>query len=102
MSDARYTLLLSLWRTFIPLLVGVLTAQGARYGLDLDEDMITDALVLSFGTVYYAAARFLEQHHGKRWGWLLGYPKAPRYRRGLRRRPVASATPGEPGPEDTP
>lgn len=86
MSDTRYTLMLSLWRTFVPTLVGFLGATAARYGFDLNEDLLTDFLVLFFGTVYYAAARFLEHRHGKRWGWLLGYPKAPGYARGQHRK----------------
>ena len=98
MSDTRYTMLLSVWRTFVPYLVGYAAAVTARWGFDLNEDAVESFLVLSFGTVYYAIGRFLEQHVGKRWGWLLGYAKAPLYLRGRHRKPVASATPGEPGP----
>lgn len=88
MSDARYTLLLSLWRTFIPYLVGLICAAGARWGLHLNENSVESVLVLVFGTVYYAASRWLEQNKGKRWGWLLGYAKQPLYRRGRHRNPV--------------
>jgi hypothetical protein len=87
-SDARYTLLLSLWRTFIPYLVGFICAAAARWGLHLDEQSVEAGLVLVFGTVYYAASRWLEQNKGKRWGWLLGYAKQPLYRRGRHRAPV--------------
>lgn len=88
MSDARYTLLLSLWRTFIPYLVGLICAAAARWGLDLNENSVESALVLVFGTVYYAGSRWLEQNKGKRWGWLLGYAKQPLYRRGRPHTPV--------------
>jgi len=98
MSEARYTMLLSVWRTFVPFLVGFAAAAAARWGFDLNEDLLESFLVLSFGTLYYALGRFLEQHVGKRWGWLLGYAKAPRYLRGRHRKPTESSTPGEPGP----
>lgn len=88
MSDARYTLLLSLWRTFVPYLVGFVCTMAAKWGLDLNEDAVEAFLVLVFGTAYYAAARWLEQNKGKRWGWLLGYAKRPLYLRGRHRKPV--------------
>jgi len=84
MSDKRYTLLLSLWRTFIPYLVGFIVSQAARVGLHIDEASLESFLVLSFGTLYYGVGRFMEQRLGKRWGWLLGYAKQPLY---TRRRP---------------
>lgn len=106
MSDARYTLLLSLWRTFIPYLVGLICAAAARWGLHLNEDSVEAVLVLLFGTAYYAGSRWLEQNKGKRWGWLLGYAKQPFYRRGRHRRPVALTDRNEhaeltAGPTDT-
>lgn len=88
MSDARYTLLLSLWRTFVPYLVGFICAGAARWGLNLNENSVESALVLIFGTAYYGASRWLEQNKGRRWGWLLGYAKQPFYRRGRHRKPV--------------
>lgn len=96
MSDTRYTLLLSLWRTFIPYLVGYLGAQAARYGLDIDEASVESFLVLSFGTVYYAAGRWMEQNADKRWGWFLGYAKQPLYLRGRHRKLVAEEKAGLP------
>lgn len=91
MSDARYTLLLSLWRTFVPYLVGLICAAAARWGLHLNENSVESALVLVFGTAYYAGSRWLEQNKGRRWGWLLGYAKQPFYRRGRHRKPVPMA-----------
>lgn len=87
-SDTQYTLLLSLWRTFIPYLVGLVCAVAARWGLDLNEDSVESFLVLAFGTVYYAGSRWLEQNKGRRWGWLLGSTKQPLYLRGRHRKPV--------------
>jgi hypothetical protein len=92
-SEQQYTMLLSLWRTFIPYLVGFFGAQTAKYGLDIDEASLESFLVLSFGTVYYAVSRFMEQHVSKRWGWLLGYAKQPLYLRGRHRRRTARETP---------
>lgn len=93
MSDTRYTLLLSLWRTFIPYMVGFLGAQLARYGWDIDEASLEAFLVLSFGTTYYGTGRFLEQHHGKRWGWMLGSPRQPLYVRGRHRKMIVREEP---------
>lgn len=79
MSDMRYALMLSIWRTLVPYAVGSVGTYAASRGFDIDEAAIESSLVLSFGTLYYAAARFLEQNHGRRWGWLLGSAKPPTY-----------------------
>lgn len=89
MSDTQYTLLLSLWRTFVPYLVGFICTGAAKWGLDLNDDAVESFLVLVFGTVYYAGSRWLEQNKGKRWGWLLGCARQPLYLRGRHRKPVA-------------
>lgn len=107
MSDTQYTLLLSLWRTFVPYLVGFICAAAARWGFDLNEQAVEAFLVLVFGTAYYAASRWLEQNKGKHWGWLLGYAKQPFYLRGRHRKPVPMRDRNEPaeltaGPDETP
>lgn len=85
MNDSDRTLILSLWRTFVPYLVGYIGAQMAEYGLDIDEASLTALLTLMLGTAYYALGRWLEQNHSNAWGWLLGYTKQPEYARGRHR-----------------
>lgn len=92
MTDTRHTLLLSLWRTFVPYLAGFLIAQAARYGFDLDEASLTPLLTTVAGTLYYAAVRWLEHNRSDRWGWLIGYPKQPVYARGRHRSVEPTAT----------
>lgn len=92
MTDTRHTLLLSLWRTFVPYLVGFGIAIAARYGFDIDEASLTSLLTLVAGTLYYAAARWLEQNRSARWGWLIGYTKSPVYARGRHRSVEPTAT----------
>jgi len=74
-----YALALSLWRTCVPYVVAFLVLQGARLGLRLDNATVTSALTTGFGTVYYAAFRWLEQRYGARWGWFLGAARPPSY-----------------------
>lgn len=92
MTDTDHALLLSMWRTLVPYIVGYAGALAAKHGLDIDDASLESLLTLAFGTVYYTASRWLEQHAGKRWGWLLGYPKGPEYARGKHR---AAATDGD-------
>lgn len=87
MNDSDRTLILSLWRTFVPYLVGYIGAQLAEYGLDIDDASLTALLTLMLGTAYYALSRWLEQNHSNAWGWLLGYTKQPEYSRGRHRSP---------------
>jgi hypothetical protein len=74
-------MLLSLWRTFVPYLVGFGVARAAAYGLDIDAATLEALLVLAFGAAYHAMGRLLEQHAGRRWGWLLGFARQPVYPR---------------------
>ena len=68
--------LVSLIRTWVPVVVGTALAYLSRHGLDIKVDpFAATAIVVS---IYYAVARALE----KRWpffGWLLGTPKEPAY-----------------------
>ncbi|MFF7454616.1 hypothetical protein [Kitasatospora sp. NPDC008115] len=75
-----YQLTLSLWRTCVPYVVAFLVVQGARLGIRLDDASVTAALVTGFGTVYYAAFRYLEHRFGTSWGWFLGAARPPSYR----------------------
>ncbi|MGW1177602.1 hypothetical protein ACWD4P_28265 [Kitasatospora sp. NPDC002543] len=74
-----YQLALSLWRTCVPYIVAFLVVQAARLGIHLDDASVTSALVTGFGTVYYAAFRFLEHRYGASWGWFLGAARPPSY-----------------------
>jgi len=51
----------SVIRTVVPLVVAVLLGQAARIGLSLPEGAVTEIVTVVIGTVYYAAARWLEQ-----------------------------------------
>lgn len=68
----------SLIRTFVPALVGLLIAALAKIGAHVDNDALAalvDAVVVG---AYYTAVRQLEA----RWPWLgvlLGVAKAPTY-----------------------
>lgn len=83
-----YQLALSLWRTCVPYIVAFLVVQAARLGIHLDNASVTSALVTGFGTVYYAAFRFLEHRFGASWGWFLGAARPPSYQP-----PVPAPTP---------
>ncbi|GAA1415355.1 hypothetical protein GCM10009639_69380 [Kitasatospora putterlickiae] len=74
-----YRLTLSLWRTCVPYVVAFLVVEAARLGIELDDASVTAALVTGFGTVYYAAFRFLEERFGASWGWFLGAARPPSY-----------------------
>ncbi|MFE7525825.1 hypothetical protein ACFU7Y_08880 [Kitasatospora sp. NPDC057542] len=88
-----YQLALSLWRTCVPYIVAFLVVQAARLGIHLDNASVTSALVTGFGTVYYAAFRFLEHRFGASWGWFLGAARPPSYQP-----PVPAPTPATPAP----
>jgi hypothetical protein len=72
--------LASVWRTFIPVLVGVVSAYLAKIGLDLDEQAVELWLAGAFTTIYYGLFRYLEGRLGPQWGWLLGLARAPQYK----------------------
>ncbi|MFJ8430406.1 hypothetical protein ACIQ9P_03780 [Kitasatospora sp. NPDC094019] len=70
---------ISLLRTGVPALVGLLVATAARYGLDLDPAALAGVLAPVIGFAYYAVFRVAEHVVSPRWGWLLGYAKPPAY-----------------------
>lgn len=53
----------SIVRTLVPYIVGVLVAQAARVGMDLDPVAATSVVTVVVAGAYYSVARFLE----KRW-----------------------------------
>lgn len=74
MSDA----IVSLIRTYVATWVGLAAAWLAGLGVDLEVDMATLVLAGLGVSVYYAAARALEE----RWPWLgvlLGSAGSPTY-----------------------
>lgn len=74
-----YEYLASLWRTFVPVAVGIVGAYLAKVGLDLDEQAVELWLAGAFTTLYYTLFRFLEGKVSKQWGWLLGLARPPQY-----------------------
>ena len=69
----------SVIRTVIPAIVGAAaTWLVSVAGVELDTAGLTSALVGAATGLYYALARTLERRW-PRFGWLLGYPKAPQY-----------------------
>lgn len=76
-------LLASIVRTFVPLLVGVIVAGFTKLGVPVDDDSVA-AVVNGFVSLavalgYYVVARGLEVFASSKFGWLLGYAKAPVY-----------------------
>lgn len=57
------TLLPSIIRTFVPIIVGLLSTLALRYGLDLDIDAFTELITALISLGYYAIARVLERKY---------------------------------------
>lgn len=51
----------SLLRTLVPIVVGAVIGQAAKYGLNLDEGAVTVIVTPTVTFVYYAVARVVEQ-----------------------------------------
>ncbi|MFG3050310.1 hypothetical protein ACGFZP_05050 [Kitasatospora sp. NPDC048239] len=75
-----YDFLVSVWRTVVPTLVGLVGAQATRLGFHVEDAQLTAWLTVAFSTVYYAAFRRLEQLRPG-WGWFLGIARPPAYAR---------------------
>lgn len=77
----------SIVRTVVPYIVGALVALGARFGIDLPEDALTEVTMPVVATVvaavYYAVARAAEEYLPQRWQRLgrvmLASVRSPRY-----------------------
>jgi hypothetical protein len=74
-----YDYLASLWRTVVPLLVGVLGTWLAHAGIGVDSALVASWLGGAFASVYYALFRLLEHRVSPAWGWLLGLARPPHY-----------------------
>lgn len=76
--------IVSIIRTFVPVLVGQILTWLATYQILDTDGQISSALItiftLVFTTGYYAIARLLETFVSKKFGWLLGYAKPPVYK----------------------
>ncbi len=82
--DTLNNQVISIIRTFVPVLVGQIMAWAAAQGI-LDatgeiSSLLITAFTLLFTTVYYALARYLETFVSAKFGWLLGYAKKPEYK----------------------
>ncbi len=73
----------SIRRTVIPLVVGWLLAQAARYGFTIPEDALVGIIEPLFAGAYYVAVRWLEMKFPKL-GVLLGALKQPHYEEDVR------------------
>jgi hypothetical protein len=76
MTDA----LAGLARTAVPLLVGWLLGFKAVQALGLTEEQVTPLISAGVGLAYWLVVRVLEAYVTPRFGWLLGYAKAPTYK----------------------
>ena len=72
-------MLASLTRTIVPFVVGYLLSIPVVAHSGLTADQVTGPATVALGSGYYLAARLLEQYVRPRFGWLLGYAKAPAY-----------------------
>jgi len=74
----------SLIRSYVPLIVSSVGAFFAARGAKLDDQAIAGlTAVLSglFYAIYYGLVRLFEKYVSPKFGWLLGYPKAPSYQK---------------------
>ena len=74
-----YDVLVSLWRTAVPVIVGWAGALLARIYIQVDDQALSQALVGGFVLVYYGLFRLLEAKVSPSFGWLLGLAKPPTY-----------------------
>ncbi len=73
------SLLPSVLRTFVPLIVGAVISILARLGDTVDSDAVTTIVTAGITGVYYLVVRVLEYRVKPQFGWLLGYPAQPTY-----------------------
>ena len=76
-------LAVSLFRTYVPLVVGAIVALAAMIGLDLDSEGVLAAVALVGSGVYYTVVRWLEERVSPKIGYLLGIAEKPVYVREL-------------------
>ena len=79
-NSTTFVLVMSLVRTFVPVVVGSVLAWFATKGIVADPDLETTLTVALTGAatfVYYAVVRFLETKVSPKFGWLLGNNSSP-------------------------
>ncbi|WP_329272066.1 hypothetical protein [Streptomyces sp. NBC_01451] len=74
-----YDVLVSLWRTAVPIIVGWVGALLAHIYIDVDEQALSQSLAAVFAVVYYGLFRLLEAKVSPAFGWLLGLARPPAY-----------------------
>lgn len=74
-----HNMVVSLWRTAVPYVTSFVVVQAARLGIDLDSATVVGVLTVAGGLAYQAVGRWLEERVSPKWGWLLGWPEAPKY-----------------------
>ncbi|MEU1552092.1 hypothetical protein ABZ517_05145 [Streptomyces scabiei] len=74
-----YDVLVSLWRTAVPAIVGWVAALLARIYIDVDEQALALSLVAAFAIVYHGVFRLLEAKVSPAFGWFLGLARPPAY-----------------------
>jgi hypothetical protein len=72
-------LAVSLFRTYVPLVVGALVTLASVFSLDLDSEAVLAALTVGASAVYYTAVRWLEERVSPKFGYLLGIAEKPIY-----------------------
>lgn len=78
MNPSHDDVLLSLRRTLVPIAVGYLLSQAARYGFDIPSDDLVGVLEAFITGAYYSVVRILETRVPQV-GVLLGAMKQPTY-----------------------
>lgn len=77
-------ILASVVRTLVPILVGVIVSVAAKLNVDLDagtaETLVNGLISAAISLLYYVIARVLELFQSSKFGWLLGFAKAPAYK----------------------
>ena len=91
------SLAVSLFRTYVPLVVGAVVAVGAAIGLDVDSEPVLAVLATVASAVYYTAVRWLEEKVSPTLGYLLGIAEKPIYVRQEAVTSTPTAVPGEGG-----
>ncbi len=67
-------------RTYVPIAIGWVLTRLAEVGIvDIDGEAVIGASVLIVSALWYALFGWLERRVSSKFGWALGYAKAPDY-----------------------
>lgn len=79
-------LLASLIRTVVPLVVGYIVAALTKWGVPVNADdvanLVNGFVSAGLALAYYLLVRLAEVFGSSKFGWLLGFAKAPIYKAG--------------------